>query len=76
MLAGLQIKVGTKEEKLSNYLIFSKFIQESEFMLCNKIIAEFSDVWLARKRGSKLKLTDDRSASERHSLKEFNDSSN
>lgn len=45
-------------------------------MLCNKIIAKISDVWHARKRGSKLKLTDERSASERHSLKEFNDLSN
>lgn len=76
MLVGLEIKVETKEEKLPNYLIFSKFIQECEFVLCNKIIAKFSDVWQAGKRGSKLKLTDERSACERHSLKIFNDLSN
>lgn len=65
LLVGLQIRVEAKEEKLPNYSVFSKFIEECEFLLCHKINAKFSDVWQAWKRWSKLKLNAQSSAGER-----------
>lgn len=56
MLVVLLIREEAKEEKLPNYSVFSKSIQECEFVLCNKTIARFSDVWQAWKTGSKFKL--------------------